>query len=134
VTRHVGIDLVSPADVRAAIDAHGERYLSRVFTAAERADCTRATGLDAALLAARVAAKEATFKALRIDDRAIAWTNVEVRRSGHDGPELWLSGPAATLASEHGVSELSLAFTCAHAGAAAVVVTTEKTDRPSTGV
>ncbi len=57
----VGIDTVEVAAVEAAIAAHGDRYLERVYTPREVADCNG----DAERLAARFAAKEATFKALR---------------------------------------------------------------------
>ena len=57
----VGIDTVEVAAIEAALAAHGERYLRRVYTSREVADCNG----DPERLAARFAAKEATFKALR---------------------------------------------------------------------
>jgi holo-[acyl-carrier protein] synthase len=118
VSRRVGIDIVSPESVEAAIDAHGERYLRRMFTPRERLRCRRGDRLDARRLAAHVAAKEATFKAIGVGDRAVAWSDVEVA-----GPlQLMLSGQTATLAEDEGIASLSLSFASTGELAAAVVI------------
>ena len=123
MSRGVGIDIVSPESVVAAIDAHGERYLRRVFTARERSGCRQGDGLDTRRLATYVAAKEATFKAIGVGDRAVAWTDVEVARpAGSHTPQLMLSGGAATLAKHEGVSSLSLSLALTSTVAAAVVI------------
>jgi holo-[acyl-carrier protein] synthase len=122
VTRRVGIDLVSPESVVAAIEGHGDRYLQRVFTACERDRCRRGDVLDPRRLAACVAAKEATFKALGVGDRAVAWTDVEVARSGSCTSQLMLSGQTATLAKTEGIRDLSLSFALTGRAAAAVVI------------
>ncbi len=123
MSRRVGIDIVSPESVVAAIDAHGDRYLRRMFTPRERSGCRRGDGLDPRRLAAHVAAKEATFKAIGVGDRAVAWTDVEV--VGADGwwrSQLMLSGLAATLVTYEGISSLSLSFALTGRVAAAVVI------------
>jgi holo-[acyl-carrier protein] synthase len=122
MSRRVGIDLVSPESVIAAINGHGDRYLRRVFTAREREGCRRGDTLDPRRLAACVAAKEATFKAIGVGDRAVAWTDVEVARSGPCSSELMLSGQTATLAKNEGISGLSLSLVPAGTVAAAVVI------------
>jgi holo-[acyl-carrier protein] synthase len=123
VSRRVGFDIVSPESVVGAIDAHGERYLRRLFTARERGDCRRGDGLDPRCLAAHVAAKEATFKAIRVGDRAVAWTDVEVAQpDGCRNPELMLSGQAATLFKIEGIFSLSLSVALRGRVAAAVVI------------
>ncbi len=116
----VGADLVSVADVRAALERFDRRYLDRIYTPGEQADCRLADGGYAhERLAARFAAKEAAFKALRCGDAAIPWTAVEVRRLPGGAPELHLSDAAADLA---GGAELAVSLS--HEGdlAAAVVV------------
>jgi len=123
VSCRVGIDIVSPESVVAAIDAHGERYLRRVFTARERGRCRRGDHLDPRRLAAHVAAKEATFKAIGVGDRAVAWTDVELARSaGSCTSELMLTGQTATLAKHEGIYGLSLSFALTGRVAAAVVI------------
>lgn len=118
----VGIDIASVALVRDSIDAHGDRYLRRVFTAGELAQSRRGE-LDPRRLAALVAAKEATFKALRIDDRPVVWTDVEVRYAFSTRPQLSLGGAAANLARDAGVDGLAVSLSWRKgAGVAAVVI------------
>jgi acyl carrier protein len=69
-----------------------------------------------------VAAKEAAFKALRVDDRPVAWTDIEVRGAFSGDPQLWLFGAAANLAREEGIRDLALSLTGATGTAAAAVV------------
>jgi holo-[acyl-carrier protein] synthase len=114
----VGIDLVA-AD---SIISHGDRYLERIYSAREVSDCRTATALDPERLAARFAAKEATFKVLRVGDEAVAWRDVEVRRDPAGSVELMLSGHAATLAAEAGIGGLALSLSHEQGLAAAVVV------------
>jgi len=118
----VGIDLVSVELVRDSISVHGERYLKRVYTERELRDCGTADGVDPERLAARFAAKEATLKVLRPDEEGISWSSIEVHRSPAGWVDLVLSGRAAQLAADAGVTELTLSI--AHEGgfACAVVV------------
>lgn len=118
----VGIDLVSVDDVRASLETHGERYLSRVYSPQEIADCGEAGNPDPQRLAARFAAKEAAFKALRVGNDAISWLDVEVRRGAEGEVDLELTGQAAALAQEAGITQLALSFTHEHESAAAVVI------------
>ena len=64
----VGIDLASVSQVRRSLRDFGDRYLHRVYTPTEIADCC-ASHDPAPGLAARFAAKEATIKALMVEDR-----------------------------------------------------------------
>jgi holo-[acyl-carrier protein] synthase len=96
----VGTDLVRVASIEEAIATHGERYLARLFTERELADCAGAPER----LAARYAAKEATLKVLRPGpEDSIPWAEIEVVRNPAGWVELSLSGAAAQLA---GVSDL----------------------------
>ncbi len=90
----VGVDLVEVERVRAAWERHGERFLARVFTAGERADC----GGRVASLAARFAAKEATAKALGTGIGAVSWRDIEVRTRESGQPLLTLHAAAAAAA------------------------------------
>jgi holo-[acyl-carrier protein] synthase len=118
----VGTDLVFIDTVRESIEAHAEHYLERVYTDREVEDCRGSNGIDPERLAARFAAKEATLKVLRPREQGIPWNSIEVRRDPSGWVELELSGPAAALAADAGVTELSLSI--AHEGdfATAVVV------------
>jgi holo-[acyl-carrier protein] synthase len=124
----VGTDLVFIDTIRESMDAHAEHYLERVYTRREVEDCSGAQGLDAERLAARFAAKEATLKVLRPREEGIPWNAIEVRRDPSGWVGLELSGPAAALAAQEGVTDLSLSI--AHEGdfATAVVIANCSTD------
>lgn len=113
----VGIDTVLIASVQEALDAHGERYLRRVYTEREVADA----GAEPARLAARFAAKEAALKALRPADEAVPWTDVEIVRAPGGWVEVALHGAAARLAERDGVHGLTASLTHEGAYASAVV-------------
>jgi phosphopantetheinyl transferase (holo-ACP synthase)/acyl carrier protein len=109
------MDLVRIADVRESLHRHADRWLARLYSDAELADCRRGSELDLRRLSARFAAKEATLKVLRpARDEAIPWRAIEVRAGG-----LELSGPAAERAAADGLRgfALSLAHSCDHAAA-----------------
>lgn len=118
----VGIDLVATDAVRESISAHGDRYLARVYSPREVSECSTTTEVDPARLAARFAAKEATFKVLRVDRDAVGWRDVEVRADPSGWVEVLLSGGAAMLAQSAGITDLALSLTHEHGCAAAVVV------------
>ena len=118
----VGIDLVDVADVREALRTHAERYLARVFTAQEVADCRTDAGVDPERLAARFAAKEATLKLLRVGEEAIPLRSIEVLRDASGWVQLRLSGRAAELAATSGMRDFAVSLTHEAGLAAAVVV------------
>ena len=117
-----GIDLVSVDAVRESLAVHGEHYLARVYTEREVRDCTMPSGPDPERLAARFAAKEATLKVLRPGDVGIPWSSIEVVRRPGGWVALELTGAAAELASEAGITELAVSITHEGAFASAVVV------------
>jgi len=106
----VGIDLVSVDSVRESIREHGDRYLKRIYTEGELRDCHTDQGIIAERLAARFAAKEATLKVLRPADEAVPWRTMEVVRHGAGWVEMELSGHAASLAAEAGLSDFVLSI------------------------
>ncbi len=119
----LGIDLVDVARVQRLIDAKGERALARLFTEAEVA-YARARARPAMHFAARLAAKEAAFKALAgsADARRIAWREVEVVVRAGGPPTLALHGRADFRAREIGVQHVHVSLTHTGATAGAVVV------------
>lgn len=96
------------------IEKHGERFLERCFTPGERAYAEGRKRRDEHL-AARFAAKEAALKAIGTGWRSgIAWTDVEVVVAPSGAPSLNLSGVAADIARDLGLSELLVSLS--HAG------------------
>jgi holo-[acyl-carrier protein] synthase len=119
----IGIDLVDIARVERMLEHKGDRVLARLFTEDEVA-YAMARVRPAMHLAARLAAKEAAFKALAGSDdaRMIGWREVEVvARRGH-APALVLTGRADTRARELGIQHLWLSLTHTDSAAAATVV------------
>jgi holo-[acyl-carrier protein] synthase len=113
-----GIDFVEIARIADMTARHGERFIERCFTAGERAYCESKHRRRFEHYAARFAAKEAALKALGTGWRdGIAWTDVEVIRRPSGEPFLKITGTAAEIAEERGISgwHLSLSHTDAHA-------------------
>ncbi|MDH3292365.1 MAG: holo-ACP synthase [Gemmatimonadota bacterium] len=119
----LGIDLVDVSRVRRLLDRHGDRALERLLTPDERAYCTT-RAVPSVHIAARLAAKEAAFKALagESDARRIWWTELEVRREGDGRPTLHLHGKASARAERLGVRSSLLSLTHERDHAAAVVL------------
>ncbi len=123
----IGIDLVDVARVERMMARHGDRVIARFLTPRERA-YVEGKYRPALHIAARIAAKEAAYKALQRlpGARAVGWHQLEVERENEGRPFLTLSGLALQLATEHGplLIELSLSHSDATAGAVAVVMRT----------
>jgi holo-[acyl-carrier protein] synthase len=98
----IGIDATDIPRVAELVSRYGDRFLRRVFTAAEVLYCTRHHD-PAPHLAGRFAAKEAAMKALGTGHaEGVLWQDIEVIRQ--DGPpSLLFHGGAAARAREMGV-------------------------------
>lgn len=120
-----GIDLVETARMDQLIDRHGDHFLSRVFTEAERAYCDGSAKRRSEHYAARFAAKEAVLKAIGTGWRSgIAWTDVEVMRAPSGEPSIKCCGKVAEIAESKGVTgwSISISHTDAHAVASVIAV------------
>jgi holo-[acyl-carrier protein] synthase len=119
----VGIDIVPVARVEALLARHGDRAMRRLFTPGER---ERARGLasPALHLAARIAAKEAAYKALSGDEtaRGIGWRDIEVEKLGDGRPVLRFHGKARERFTLVGATQSHVSLTHSGGVAAAVVV------------
>jgi len=62
------------------------------------------------------------MKALSRTDQPLPWRSIELRRRGGSQPSLALTGAAASLADERGVTGLSVSVTHGSHSAAAVVL------------
>lgn len=101
----LGTDLVAIARVEALLTRHGDRFLSRVFTPMERAQCLRRARPEIHL-AARLAAKEAAMKALGTGwSLGVRWLDVEIQSGGDTPPRLRLEGAARLRAEARGIRE-----------------------------
>jgi len=119
----LGLDLVAVPRVERLLARHGDRAMERLLTEKEREYCeTRAA--PAIHVAARLAAKEAAFKALAQtgEARTIGWREIEVTRDGEGRPNLMLHGQAADVAERLGVRSSLVSLTHVSTHGAAVVV------------
>ncbi len=114
----VGVDIVEVARVRAILDRHHTRFLARVFTAQEVADCA---GRPASL-AARWAGKEAVSKALGCGWEGLRWTDIEIVRLPGGRPGVVLYGQAQVMAAQLGLTQWAISLSHADAYAVAFVM------------
>jgi holo-[acyl-carrier protein] synthase len=120
----VGIDLVDLERIRVLLAKKGDQAMTRFFSDQEREYlATRDDPTGHA--AARIAAKEAVYKALQAlpGARGVGWREIEVSRDGEGRPAIRLNGLAAQVSAEQGGLriQISLTHSATAAGAIAVV-------------
>ena len=117
-----GVDLCEVPRIQQAIEKHGARFTSRVFTEAEAAYAeSKANRYER--YAARFAAKEAGMKALGTGWRGgIAWRDFEVSNLASGRPTLLFHGKAAEIAAKRGVRNVALSLTHTAEQAMAMVI------------
>jgi holo-[acyl-carrier protein] synthase len=95
--RGVGVDLVKVHRLQQATERWGQRFLARIFTAAEIELC-QSRARPAHCLALRFAAKEAFAKALGLGIReGLRWVDIEVVHDHLGKPSLRLHNEARNL-------------------------------------
>src|SRR5271166_6120752 len=98
-----GIDMAEIGRIQQSVERYGQRFLNRVYTAAEQAYCL-GKRKSAESLAARFAAKEAGAKALGTGiSFGVSWLEIEVVREPSGRPTLRFHGRAAQMAAYLGV-------------------------------
>ena len=118
----IGIDIVDIRRLRRALERQGDRFLMRVFTAAERDYC-RAHRDAAPYFAARFAAKEALFKALGTGwAQGVTWHDAEVLRNEKGAPSLALSGRAEEISRSLGTQSVHVSLSHSEEAAIAIVI------------
>jgi holo-[acyl-carrier protein] synthase len=106
-----GIDLVDFPRIEEMIKRHGERFLNKVFTAAEQA-YAEANKNGTEKLAGRFAAKEAVLKLVGTGWRGkIAWTDIEIINNPAGPPEVVLCGEVKKIADKLGIKHISISIT-----------------------
>jgi holo-[acyl-carrier protein] synthase len=118
----VGIDLVELTRAAKLLARKGEYALDRLLTDGERAYLAERAD-PVPHFAARLAAKEAVYKALQLlpRGREIGWRDIEVVRSDSGRPIIALHGRAAEVARGAGVT-IHVSLTHSESAAAAVAV------------
>lgn len=116
-----GIDIVEIARVERTFARHGTRFLERLLTPRERADCERRRR-PGPQLALRFAAKEAGMKAIGTGwRRGVRWRDFEVVETDR-GLEMRLTGRALEFAHARGSAQVWLGGSLTRSHAVAQVV------------
>lgn len=120
----IGIDVVENARIADSIRRHGDRFLERVYHAAE-VDYCRSMKDPTPHFAARFAAKEAVSKAFGTGFAGkVSWKDIEVRRKPSGEPFVVLHAAAEDLAKRLGITAvyISLSHSQSYAVANALLV------------
>lgn len=106
----IGVDMVAIDRIEALWRRAGERFLARVFTAAEQRYCL-GRARPAPSLAARFAAKEAVMKCLGTGwSGGVGFPHIEVVRGEGGAVGVALHGPAAETATARGLGPILLSL------------------------
>jgi holo-[acyl-carrier protein] synthase len=117
-----GIDLVECSRIAKVLENHGQRFLNRVLTPAER-ELAKRYKAPVPFITGRWAAKEAILKMIGTGWRGkIAWTDIEILPDDLGQPVVTLSGETARIAGQKGIDRvlLSITHTDHHAVASAI--------------
>lgn len=118
----MGVDIAEVERIKAAIERHGEPFLRRVYTAAEKEYCEGFRN-KYERYAGRFAAKEAAMKALGTGwRRGVRWVDFEVVREAGGRPAIRLDGEAKKIAEGAGVKRIALSITHTETTALAQVI------------
>ena len=118
----IGLDLAEVDRIEAAIAKHGERFLTRVYTEAERRYCESKSN-KFERFAGRFAAKEAAMKAIGTGwKRGVAWRDFEVMRAPSGQPIIVFHGKAAEIANAMKVKKALVTITHSEKSAIAQVL------------
>lgn len=113
-----GIDICEVARIQAVFDRFGERFLRRIYTAAEIEYCqSKKNAIER--FAARFAAKEAATKAIGTGLHfGVTWQDVEVRRAPGGRPTIHFYRAASERFARLGAKHAHLSLT--HSGDVAI--------------
>jgi holo-[acyl-carrier protein] synthase len=119
----IGIDLVDVARIDKMLRRKGQRVIQKLLTEPEQA-YVATLHAPARAIAARIAGKEAAYKALQSlpDARAVGWQDLEILRHSDGRPMLRLHKLAEQLAQTYGPLEVHLSLTHSETTAGAVAI------------
>lgn len=119
----LGMDIVDVERVERMLSRGEDRMRMRLLTEREWAYCARMQ-TPAPHVAARIAVKEAAFKALAgsTEARGIGWREIEVSHDEHRRPVVTLHGRAAARAIELRVTRTLVTLSHSRLTAGAVVI------------
>lgn len=118
----IGTDILETQRIRKLIDSHGERFLDKWFSPEEITYCA-SKNRPYLHFAARMAAKEALAKAIRISPKeSIPWKEISVSRGDNGEPAFVLSGRTLQRTREMKIARFHLSISHSDDYATATVV------------
>jgi holo-[acyl-carrier protein] synthase len=118
-----GIDIVELKRFEKILKRRGDKFLTRVYNAEERKECTSEAVLSVQRLAGKFAAKEAFMKALGTGlARGVSWQDISVISGRGERPELHLKGRASEIAASCKMKMAHVSISHSELSAVAVVV------------
>lgn len=106
----IGVDLVSITRMEEVLGRWGQRFVGRVFTAAEAEICSRRASPPSSF-ALRFAAKEAFSKAMGLGMRSgLRWRDIEVFHHPGGRPGLRLHGRSSEICRKESITCLHLSL------------------------
>jgi holo-[acyl-carrier protein] synthase len=107
----IGTDITECDRIARMIRRHPDSFVPRVFTDAEIAYCSRGKRQSAEHFTGRWAAKEAILKALGTGwSSGITWRDIEILNEPGGKPYVQLTGAAAEIAREKGITEIQISI------------------------
>ncbi|MEM6446960.1 MAG: holo-ACP synthase [Cyanobacteria bacterium P01_D01_bin.123] len=97
IDMRLGADVAYVPRFAAGWQRFGDRFLTKIYTQAERDYCLRSAPHTVSRLAGRWAAKEAAVKALGTGWRGVGYRDIEVVRRASGEPRICLHGRAELL-------------------------------------
>lgn len=118
----LGIDIIEIDRIKEAIKDSGEEFIRRTFTDEEINYCGKKTN-KYQHYAARIAAKEAVFKAIGTGwQNGVKWTDIEVKNDELGKPVMRLKGKVKLIADKMGVKNVIVTLSHCETHAVAQVV------------
>ncbi len=116
----IGVDIIEIDRIRASVEQHGERFLTKLFTPAEIAYCSSKQNMHQHF-AGRFAAKEALSKALATGwTGSFRWKDVEIINEVSGRPRISLHGSLSTVLSPSAI-HVSFSHSLTHVVAFVVI-------------
>ncbi len=106
----IGVDLVMVSRMKGVLERWGDRFVTRVFSQAEREICV-VRAFPPSCFALRFAAKEAFSKALGLGMRkGLTWRDIEVFHHSSGRPGLRVHGKASQICRQQGITRMHLSL------------------------
>lgn len=119
-----GVDIVEISRIEKLYKKWGDKFLDRIFTAAEIKYCLGKVGTPAHL-AGRFAAKEAVIKSIKAKPSP-PLKSIEILRGKNGNPEVRLGKESERIARSMGILKISLTISHSHDFAVAFAIAHKK--------